>query len=106
MIGHGLKNDFWALKISHPWYLTRDSTKYQPFLKPHHLDSNVMVPQKLKLLAETKLGMIIQEFGTEHNSIVDAVAAMELYKKVQLKWEKAIEWKRRKTNAILKRNMQ
>ena len=37
-----------------------------------------MVPQKLKLLAETKLGMIIQEFGTEHNSIVDAVAAMEL----------------------------
>jgi len=106
LIGHGLKNDFRALKISHPWYLTRDSTKYPPFLKPHHLDSNVMVPQKLKVLAETKLGMIIQEFGTEHNSIVDAVAAMELYKKVQLKWEKAIEWKRRKTNAILKRNMQ
>ena len=45
--------------------------------------------------------MIIQENGTEHDSIVDAVAAMELYKKVQQKWEKAIEWKRSKTNAIL-----
>ena len=29
-----------------------------------------------------------------------------IVKKIQLKWEKAIEWKRRKTNAILKRNIQ
>jgi len=101
VIGHGLKNDFRALKISHPWYLIRDSTKYHPFMKPHYKDSSIMVPQKLKILAKNKLGMIIQENGTEHDSIVDAVAVMELYKKVQQKWEKAIEWKRSKTNAIL-----
>jgi len=100
VVGHALKNDFRALKITHPWYLTRDTTKFEPFMKPSRDDEAILVPRKLKVLAEIKLGMIIQKIGQEHDSIEDATAAMELYKKARTKWENSMEWKRRKSNAI------
>jgi len=104
VVGHALKNDFRALNITHPWYLTRDTAKFEPFMKPSREDEAILLPRKLKVLAELKLGMIIQEYGKEHDSIEDATAAMELYKKARTKWENAVEWKRRRTNAIARTN--
>lgn len=102
IVGHALRNDFTALNIIHPWYLVRDTAKYEPFMKSHPLDKDTLVPRKLKVLAKNKLDMIIQEDGKEHDSIEDATAAMELYKKARAKWENAVQWKVRKTNAIEK----
>jgi len=104
VVGHALRNDFKALNITHPWYLTRDTAKFEPFMKPSREDEAILLPRKLKVLAELKLGMIIQEYGKEHDSIEDATAAMELYKKARTKWENAVEWKRRRTNAIARTN--
>lgn len=102
VVGHALRNDFIALNIMHPWYLLRDTAKYEPFMKPCPLEPNTLVPKKLKVLAENKLNMTIQEDGKEHDSIEDATAAMELYKKARNKWENAIQWKLRRTNSIEK----
>ena len=107
IVGHALKNDFDALRISHPWYLIRDTAKFEPFMKVYDksiktYDPANLVPKKLKNLAKDKLGMIIQEDGKAHDSIDDAVAAIELYKKARRKWEKAIQWKIDKTHKIEK----
>ena len=106
LVGHGLKNDFKVLGISHPWYLTRDTAKYEPFCKvPGPNDYNPtnaqFIPKKLKVLAKDKLGMIIQEEGKCHCPVEDAVAALELYKKHSGKWEKVIEYKLSKTREIM-----
>ena len=106
LVGHGLKNDFKVLGITHPWYLTRDTAKYEPFCKvPGPNDYNPtnaqFIPKKLKVLAKDKLGMIIQEEGKCHCPVEDAVAALELYKKHSGKWEKVIEYKLSKTREIL-----
>ena len=106
LVGHGLKNDFKVLGITHPWYLTRDTAKYEPFCKvPGPTDYNPtnaqFIPKKLKVLAKDKLGMIIQEEGKCHCPVEDAVAALELYKKHSGKWEKVIEYKLSKTREIM-----
>lgn len=107
IVGHALKNDFDALRLSHPWYLIRDTAKFEPFMKVHDksiktYDPANLVPKKLKNLAKDKLGMVIQEDGKAHDSIEDAVAAIELYKKARRKWEKAVQWKVDKTHQIEK----
>lgn len=101
-MGHGLKNDFKALGLSHPWYLTRDSARYQPFMKAPSPDSMTgeYTAKKLKTLALDKLGMIIQREGEAHDPVEDAVAAMELYKKHREKWERAVEWKMERSRGI------
>jgi len=106
LVGHGLKNDFKVLGITHPWYLVRDTAKYEPFCKvPGPNDYNPtnaqFIPKKLKVLAKDKLGMIIQEEGKCHCPVEDAVAALELYKKHSGKWEKVIEYKLSKTREIM-----
>jgi len=102
IVGHALRNDFCALNITHPWCLIRDTAKYEPFMKPCCMDPNTLMPQKLKVLAKNKLDMIIQKDGQEHDSIEDASATMELYKKARRKWENAMQWKMRKTILIEK----
>ena len=100
VVGHGLKNDFKALGLSHPWYLIRDSAKYLPFMKPSITNPHEMVAKKLKTLAHDKLGMTIQNEGEAHDPAEDAVAAMELYKKHRVKWEKVMKWKLERTRGI------
>lgn len=34
LIGHGLSNDLDALRITHPWYDTRDTAMYAPYMMP------------------------------------------------------------------------
>lgn len=110
VIGHGLKSDFMALDLHHPWQLVRDTAKYEPFFKKtkqstpssvssdnYYYYSNLPKPRKLKDLAMTKLNREIQKEGQAHCSIEDAIAAMDLYKKARTKWEAAMTYKITKT---------
>jgi RNA exonuclease 4 len=104
LVGHALKNDLHALGITHPWYDTRDTAKYEPFMKIR-FDDGILWPRKLKELAKDKLGRDVQKLGASHSAFEDAKTALDLYKLVRLKWEKAMEYKINKTREI-ERKMQ
>jgi RNA exonuclease 4 len=99
LVGHGLKNDLRVLNMSHPWQDTRDTTKYEPFMKRDV--NNLLIPRKLRDLSLDKIGVKIQADGKPHCSVSDAVAAMQLYQTVSKQWEKVIEYKVKKTQEIL-----
>ena len=99
LIGHALKNDLTVLQIDHPWYDCRDTAKFEPFMKKDKKTS-MLRPRKLKDLAETKLNRTIQIVGQEHCPVEDATAALDLYKKARVKWEKAMEYKQNRTREI------
>ena len=99
LVGHALKNDLMALNIRHPWYMTRDTAKYEPFMKVR-FDDGILWPRKLKDLCQEKLQKEIQQPGQPHSPYEDAVAALDLYKKVRRKWEKVMDYKISKTKEI------
>jgi RNA exonuclease 4 len=103
LVGHALKNDLTALKIAHPWQQVRDTGKYEPFMKIR-FENGILWPRKLKDLAKEKLGKDIQESGKPHCPFEDAQTALDLYKKARNKWEKAMDYKIKKTREI--QNMQ
>jgi RNA exonuclease 4 len=86
LIGHALKNDLTALGISHPWWLIRDTAKYEPFMQTIGGD-HTLWPRKLKNLAAEKLNQEIQVYGKPHCPKEDALAALNLYKSVRPAWE-------------------
>lgn len=112
LVGHALKNDLRALGIRHPWQQTRDTGKYEPLMKkrtPTGLrkgssgcsdKDNVLWPRKLRDLAHDKLGREIQVPGRPRSAYEDALAAMDLYKKLRHKWEKAVQYKILRTKEI------
>lgn len=99
LIGHALKNDLNALNICHPWAQTRDTGKYEPFMKMR-FDDGVFWPRKLKELVSEKLHREIQMPGQAHSPVEDAVAAFDLYKSERAKWEKVMDYKISKTRQI------
>lgn len=99
LIGHALKNDLTVLDLKHPWYDCRDTAKYEPFMKKDKT-TDILRPRKLKDLAENKLNRIIQKVGQQHCPVEDAIAALDLYKKARIKWEKAMEYKHCRTITI------
>lgn len=99
LVGHALKNDLTALRLTHPWDLTRDTAKYEPFMKVRQ-DDGILWPRKLKELTYEKLRLEIQPYGTAHCPMEDAVSALQLYKLVRVKWESVMEYKVQKTAEI------
>ena len=99
LVGHGLKSDLSALGIRHPWYMTRDTAKYEPFMKVR-FDDGILWPRKLRDLTHEKLGRDIQAAGVPHSPYEDALAALDLYKAVRNKWEKVMAYKVGKTKEI------
>jgi RNA exonuclease 4 len=99
LVGHALKNDLHALGISHDWQATRDTAKYEPFMKTR-FDDSVLWPRRLRDLACEKLSREIQVTGAPHSPYEDAVAAMDLYKIARNKWEKVMDYKIKKTAEI------
>jgi DNA polymerase III epsilon subunit-like protein len=99
LVGHALKNDVNALGISHPWFMTRDTAKYEPFMQVR-FDDGVLWPRKLKELVQEKVEREIQVPGKPHSAYEDAWAAMDLYRTVRRKWEKAMDYKIKKTQEI------
>ena len=96
LVGHGLKNDMRALQMSLPWYAVRDTAKYEPFMKTR-FDDGVLWPQSLKTLAKNRLRRDIQTPGEAHCPVEDAATAMDLYKVARRRWERAMEYKLKKS---------
>mmetsp|Transcript_5141 Transcript_5141/g.14704 ORF Transcript_5141/g.14704 Transcript_5141/m.14704 type:complete len:279 (-) Transcript_5141:124-960(-) len=99
LIGHALKNDLKALDIQHPWFMTRDTAKYEPFQQVR-FDDGVLWPRKLKDLAKEKLHRDIQVEGKPHSAYEDALAALDLYRMTRTKWDKVMHYKIQKTLAM------
>lgn len=99
LVGHGLKNDLRALGMTHPWHMTRDTAKYEPFMKVRFNDG-ILWPRGLKELAKTRLFRDIQVTGKPHCPYEDAMTALDLYRLVSQNWEKVIEYKINKTREI------
>jgi DNA polymerase III epsilon subunit-like protein len=104
LVGHALSNDFDVLKIRHPFHLTRDTAWYRPFMRPTRKRH---YSRKLSDLTNEHLGIKIQSNGSSslydrddntnkyslgHDSIEDAAAALMLYMKVSLEWEKSLNF--------------
>ncbi|CAB9517807.1 Interferon-stimulated 20 kDa exonuclease-like 2 [Seminavis robusta] len=102
LVGHGLKNDMRVLGITHPWYMTRDTAKYEPFMKVR-FDDGVLWPRGLKDLCQEKLSRDVQVVGRPHCPYEDAMAALDLYKLAWKQWEKTMEYKINKTKSIEQR---
>lgn len=105
LVGHGLKNDLRALGITHPWYMMRDTAKYQPFMKARFEDG-ILWPKSLKDLCHEHLNRDIQVHGIPHCPHEDALAALDLYRHVMNKWEKVMDYKLTKTRAIEQQQVQ
>lgn len=94
LVGHGLENDLKVLKVKHPWCDVRDTATYPPFMR-ESIDSKgvrQLYPKKLRDLTWEESGKVIQVLGKAHNPTEDAVAALELYKKVRNDWDQSIMW--------------
>ena len=63
-------------------------------------DDGVLWPRKLKELAKEKLGRDVQRPGVAHSPFEDAKTALDLFKLVHRKWEKAMAYKLSKTREI------
>ena len=108
LIGHGLENDLKVLGLSHPWSDIRDTATYSYFMREtttapthHHYQQQQqqhfasavptmnggLAPKKLRELAWEQLGRQIQCPGVPHSPMEDAIAALDLYKKVRGQWE-------------------
>jgi len=74
LVGHALGNDLAVLGMKYPGYAIRDTSRYAGYRK----FAGGTTPG-LKLLCREVLGLEIQ--GGEHCSVVDARAALELYRK-------------------------
>jgi len=105
LVGHGLKSDLRVLGITHPWYNTRDTAKYEPFQQVR-FDDGVLWPRSLKDLCRVHLNRDVQVQGQPHCPHEDALAALDLYRHVSSQWEKAMQYKLAKTRAIEQHRLQ
>lgn len=85
IVGHSIKHDLDVLYLTHPKNLTRDTSCYTYIRNTY---SNGRTPS-LKNLAKVILNREIQ--SAEHNSIEDAWATMQIYKKFKVQWEKDVK---------------
>jgi hypothetical protein len=110
IVGHGLDNDFLALRLSMPhWSTIRDTAYYVPFMKrvecvdsietynwyqrcQCNIDTGqscpIYFPRKLRDLVYEKLNhRNIQIPGAPHDPVQDCMAALDLYKSQRPRWE-------------------
>ena len=77
LVGHGLHTDLAVLLLSHPRASLRDTARWKRLCPDR--------PRALKVLAKEHLGVDIQT--GEHDSVVDARAALALYLHFRKQWE-------------------
>ncbi|XP_070807285.1 interferon-stimulated 20 kDa exonuclease-like 2 [Pituophis catenifer annectens] len=86
VIGHAIHNDFKALKYFHPKSLTRDTSKIPLLNRKAGFPENESA--SLKRLTKQLLHRDIQVGHNGHSSVEDARATMELYKVIEVEWER------------------
>nr|XP_003228457.1 PREDICTED: interferon-stimulated 20 kDa exonuclease-like 2 [Anolis carolinensis]XP_008120260.1 PREDICTED: interferon-stimulated 20 kDa exonuclease-like 2 [Anolis carolinensis] len=86
VIGHAIHNDFKALKYFHPKSLTRDTSKIPLLNRKAGFPENESA--SLKRLTKQLLHRDIQVGQNGHSSVEDARATMELYKVIEMDWER------------------
>lgn len=86
IVGHAVHNDFRVLYIKHPSKLLRDTSKFKPLAR---LVGTHGGTPSLRKLTKVLLGKDIQD--GEHDSVEDARAAMDIYNKTSVEWEKYIK---------------
>nr|AAI22471.1 Unknown (protein for MGC:154192) [Xenopus laevis] len=88
VIGHAIHNDYKALNYFHPKEMTRDTSKI-PLL-----NRRAGFPEKevasLKRLAKQLLHKDIQTGRQGHSSVEDAKTTMELYRVIEVEWEREL----------------
>lgn len=89
LVGHALQFDLKVLKLKHPSDLVRDTSKHIPLRALAGFPRNST--PSLKRLTRQLLKWDIQV--NEHCSVEDARAAMLLYRKCEVQWEKDIKGK-------------
>lgn len=93
LVGHALHNDLTALLLTHPKDEIRDTAKYRPFQR---VAGTKWRPRKLRDLVKQHLNLDIQVAGESHDSVEDASATMDLFKRVRDEWEKELEANQKK----------
>ena len=96
LIGHALRNDLKCLLLDHPKSMTRDTATYRPLTRPlraneRRHDKGVARgrgARSLRELCAQHLGLEIQ--AGEHSSVDDARAALLLYRKCAVAWEREL----------------
>ncbi|KAM4690705.1 interferon-stimulated 20 kDa exonuclease-like 2 [Rhinophrynus dorsalis] len=88
VVGHAIHNDFKAINYFHPKEMTRDTSKI-PLLnrKAGFQETEVA---SLKRLAKQLLHKDIQTGKRGHSSVEDAKTTMELYRVVEVEWEREL----------------
>lgn len=88
VIGHAVYNDFKVLGYSHPAALTRDTSRI-PLLNQKAGFAETECAS-LKRLTKAIFNRDIQTGRKGHSSVEDAKATMELYRVVEVEWEKKL----------------
>lgn len=83
LVGHSIKHDLEVLNIKHHYTLLRDTATYTKFKRKYKRT------QRLKTLAALEIGWSIQ--NGEHDPYIDALAALEIYKKHKESWERSLK---------------
>ncbi|CAG04558.1 unnamed protein product, partial [Tetraodon nigroviridis] len=88
VIGHAVHNDFKVLSYCHPPALTRDTSRIPLLNAKAGLAATECA--SLKRLTKAIFNRDIQTGKGGHSSVEDARATMELYKVVEVEWEKQL----------------
>ncbi|XP_028835851.1 interferon-stimulated 20 kDa exonuclease-like 2 [Denticeps clupeoides] len=88
LVGHALHNDLTVLSYTHPASLTRDTSRIPLLNKKAGFPETQAA--SLKRLTKAIFGKDIQTGRAGHSSVEDAKASMDLYKVVEVEWEKEL----------------
>lgn len=95
LVGHSLQSDLNVLKLKHPLFSMRDTSKFVPLRTLAGLSRGIT--PSLKALSKNILQTDIQT--SEHCSVEDARAALSLYKQCEEEWEN--EYREKKSTTYL-----
>lgn len=88
VVGHAIHNDFKVLGYVHPPALTRDTSRFPPLNQKAGFPENQAA--SLKRLTKAIFNRDIQTGKRGHSSVEDAKATMELYRAVEVEWERTL----------------
>uniref|UniRef100_A0A673A940 Interferon-stimulated 20 kDa exonuclease-like 2 n=1 Tax=Sphaeramia orbicularis TaxID=375764 RepID=A0A673A940_9TELE len=86
VVGHAIHNDFKVLGYAHPPALTRDTSRFPLLNQKAGFPENQAA--SLKRLTKAIFNRDIQTGRRGHSSVEDAKATMELYRAVEVEWER------------------